>query len=126
MIQYALSKRQLTFIESGEGLRLALPETSWCPYDGTKDELIRWVLDSVPELSSDQISDVTRCQVSCHLLNRGGAPGSIACHVGEIVDEDNVDNLPCYFLRAIVVVIGQGMRLTRWPGGAVTYVRADR
>lgn len=126
MIYYKLSGRQRETIASGEGVRLAVPFLSWTPSESEPDELRQWFLDSIPELSADDLREIKVASVWVHLLNRGGGERSLAMTVGEIVDVKNAPNLPCYSMRAVIGVIAGGGRLSRWPGGEVIFARADK
>lgn len=134
MITYRLSTRQLAALESGDGLRLAIPETSWTPVDGSDDEIRQWFLDSVPEIPSVQLGEILFVDVWAHLFNRGGGERSLASSIGEIIDANNVSKMPCYRIAAVVGIIGKGGSaadgrrhfLTRWPGGEAVFSRPDK
>jgi hypothetical protein len=126
MIYYKLSSRQREQIASGDGLRLAVPLLSWSPVDGDPAELRQWFLDSIPEVPPETLGELKIGLVWVHLLNRGGGERSLSMTIGEIVDANNAEKLPCYSMRVVIGVVAGGGRLTRWPGGEVVFARADR
>lgn len=126
MIEYKLSSRQLRTLASGTGLRIALPQTSWCPFDGKPDELRQWFCDSLSNIDASLVGSVVLGHCWVHLFNRGGGDRSLAKTLGEIVDADRALDMPCYSMRVVIGVIGNGERLTRWPAGEIVFARPDK
>lgn len=132
MIKYELSNKQLIAISDGQGLRIAIPQTSDCPHDD--ESLRRWYLNALPDLVPNYVTDVRRCHVWAHLLARGNASiGNLESYLGGIVDSDNCERHPCFSLRVIIgnvlntsAATDTKFRLTRWPGGMVIYAKSQQ
>lgn len=101
-----------------------------------------WYLDSLPELVSEAVSNVSSIHVWCHFFNRGGgAERSLTSQFGEIVDSVASNRHPCYSMRAVVGTVRTVLsttdehdlqrnsiitpRLTRWAAGEIVFARAD-
>lgn len=131
MILYHLSSRQLATLEAGEGLRVALPITFDFPAEGNASEQRQWFVDSLANVDPAALGDIQRATLWAHLTNRGGsmtndpAAMTLATRLGELVDEKNRVNLPCYPVQCVVATIGRRNSSIppRWPNGKLVYVK---